>query len=1763
MLNKGISSDGTSAVKASKSKWKIVLVFFIVFQLLFSVFWFNLAQAIVQPFQGFNTQSASMDPSYWITSGMSVSDGSIFMTTNTDEAGQAEFLLDVSSIGNSVDQGNLELDFAIDAFIDNGADGLDIASATIDFCATDDNSSYIETTGVLARGTDSPNQDKAIESDISIPVGTRYIFITLDATNGGTAGVDICSVSFNEMSIYIYDQQDPTISDDYTPVWTNQDVTITITAADDDSGIQGIYDADDDSQLSSSATYQYTVSENGTETFYTLDYANKLSSNHTVEVTHIDKNAPVAAPTINASTTQWTSSDVTFTLSEVAAAENESPEKRQYRLDGGEWQDYSAEVTVSSSGSILIEARVIDEAGNLSPISSQTIYVDKDAPVFDTFTYQTPVTGGGTVTAEISDPLSGVAIKKWAYGDQALAYFAASGTEFSGDSFPVIQGGIISVYAKDNVGNEIVDTIELNTYPTISPINDTSLDEDSTKDIVFTVSDPETAAESLLMEIISADTVILPHPTFVNSNGTVTMTLAPATHQFGGPINITVRVTDGGGLDNEETFTVTVNSLNDPPIALNDVTNVSEDSSVIINVLNNDNDQEGSALTVNSVSTAANGTVEIAVDDLSVTYTPDADFTGTDSFTYDISDGEDISNTATVNITVDPVNDLPTAVNDHASTTEDNSIIITVLDNDTDDDIASPQAEDLDVVSVTQGGFGLVEIIDDLGDPALEGNRIKYSPNSNQFGTDSFQYTIEDLDGAQSTATVTVVVESVDDAPQYSNLLASYTIDEDSNPTSDPINNIITFNISDVETANDSLMLQVKSSNPNIVKKDNIVIEGLGDSDSEVLLKITPEPDAYDETTGVTISLDLSDGFQISSRTFTLYVNNVNDAPIAEDDSITYFEDTTFDIDMDDLLLNDTDIDNNAGDLSFVNHGVPSEGSLTVKDAGENIYTFTPVPDSQNDVTFTYIMTDGEYQSVGTVTLIANTENDPPSITLDQGNQYYTDEDTLSGAINFTVTDAEKQAGDLSITAGSNCHQLVDPNNITINRDGSGNCSLTILPSLNMTGGCDITIAVSDGNKKTEESFYFTVNPIEDIPIAQDDFIETTEVGQIAFSPMDNDTDGDGDILTIVDYTQPQRGAITLDGDTFLYSPENGYSGFYSFDYTISDGDQEATATVDITVHTVADPPVISRITDQVIDEDSQTEEITFTAIDLDILDTVTVTAVSSDTDIVPNDSSNIIITNVSDNNYTIQVVPAANKYGLVYITITAEDSGGNTDTEVFSVNILPVNDIVVAVDDAVVTNEDNDVTFDVLANDSDLETAHEDLQVISRTEPTNGILSGTNGNYTYHPDLDFNGSDSFSYTVTDGEAEATATVNITIEAVNDNPTAYNNWVVLANSSGDESINIDVLYNDWDVDGDTVYSYQIVSGPAHGNAVIEEDGSITYTRTEVSPNANGKDSFVYQIIDRDPTALDGEELTANATVTIQDQYSNAVNAHNVESIQEEDCGAFTIDLSISNPKGNPLQISTSAPSLINITNIDNTNFLLDAETIANANGTESFTYTVVDTVTLEEDTATVYLTIEPINDAPYFTTTPGNQVIDEDTTAGLISTTGILTVEFADVETDLADLIFEVYVSNSTANTVILDEDITVNRTDGTATLEITPLADAYHTVDIATITLLVSDGITSTTETFTIKVDPVNDDPVAENAICELQEDTSKTFTIITGDNDIDGDDLAITLDDAAVNGELILNGDNTITYAPDADYNGSPAETIGYTLDDGNGGH
>ncbi|MCB1790961.1 MAG: retention module-containing protein, partial [Gammaproteobacteria bacterium] len=234
----------------------------------------------------------------------------------------------------------------------------------------------------------------------------------------------------------------------------------------------------------------------------------------------------------------------------------------------------------------------------------------------------------------------------------------------------------------------------------------------------------------------------------MNADGSFTYTPAA---DYNGPDSFTYTLTDVDGDVSTATVNLTVDPTNDVPVAIDDSFNVNEDAVLNGTVATNDTLSPDGGNVFALATNATNGVVVMNADG-SFTYTPAADYNGPDSFTYTLTDADGDVSTATVNLTVDPTNDVPVAVNDSFAIDEDGVLNATVAPND--------------VMSADGGNTFALTANATNGNVVMNPDgTFSYVPAPDFNGIDTFTYSITDVDGDVSVATATINVTAVDDAP--------------------------------------------------------------------------------------------------------------------------------------------------------------------------------------------------------------------------------------------------------------------------------------------------------------------------------------------------------------------------------------------------------------------------------------------------------------------------------------------------------------------------------------------------------------------------------------------------------------------------------------------------------------------------------------------------------------------------------------------------------------------------------------------------------------------------------------------------------------------------------------------------------------------------------------------------------------------------------------------------------------------------------------
>lgn len=830
----------------------------------------------------------------------------------------------------------------------------------------------------------------------------------------------------------------------------------------------------------------------------------------------------------------------------------------------------------------------------------------------------------------------------------------------------------------------------------------------------------------------------------------------------------------------------------------------------VLDVLADDTDPDGDALTIVGVTNAAGGTVTVNPDS-TVTYAPRDDFAGRDVFTYTIQDA--LGNRSTATVQVEVTNTAPDAIDDATSVAGATPAVLALTLNDTDANGDALSVRSADPVSA-QGGTVTVT-----------GGVATYTPAPGFRGTDTFSYVLEDVRGGSDTATVTVTVTN--NAPVAT---------DDTLATTSGVAAPVAVRGNDTDLDGDTLTVALLA----------------GPAHGTLLLN----PDGTGTYTPVagysgpdSFTYRVSDGFGGTDDATAAI--SVNGYPVAVDDTQSTPSGTPVSVAV---LTNDTDPENDT--LSVTGTSVPTHGSAALQVDGT--VTYTPTAGWAGADTFTYTISDGRgLQDTATVTV--TTANANPVAGADAVS---TATDTAVTGVDVLTNDSDVNVAagvpgqSLTVTAASADNGAV----VTV----AGDSTLTVTPAAGYSGPVTVSYTVSDGAGGTAVGT-LTVTVDNGAPSAVSDGPVTTPTStDILVDVLANDTDPNtADTLTIVpgsltapvDTDGTPHGSVAIDSGAVRYTPPTGWAGTVTFTYEVSDGNGGTVTGTATVVVANADP--------------SATDDATTTPSGAAV--TVDVLANDSDANIPGSAQVLTVIGAVADNGATVvvnpdgtlTVTPVAGFEGVVTVASTVGDGAGGTDDAELTITVA--NAAPVALADAGSTAYLTPVVVDLLANDTDTNPG-DTLSVVpgSVTTPVDaggaprGAVSVVDGVATYTPPAGFSGAVTFQYAVTDGTDQRMATVTVTV--ANAAPVlTVSRASARARTTSGSRVTLDVLADHADPDGGTL-TLVAVTQPASGSVAIV-DGRLVYTP---EPGFTGTVTFTYTVSDGQ-----GGLTTSTATVDVQ------------------------------------------------------------------------------------------------------------------------------------------------------------------------------------------------------------------------------------------------------------------------------------------------------
>ncbi|WP_139278040.1 tandem-95 repeat protein, partial [Vibrio parahaemolyticus] len=622
------------------------------------------------------------------------------------------------------------------------------------------------------------------------------------------------------------------------------------------------------------------------------------------------------------------------------------------------------------------------------------------------------------------------------------------------------------------------------------------------------------------------------------------------TADWNGSETLTFTATDPSGESISQTVNFTVAPVAD---IVADKATVVEDTSTVIKVLGNDTfEGDGKVVSLDTNNGPANGTVSVNPDG-SVTYTPNDNYHGTDSFTYIVTSGG-VSESTTVSVDVTPVNDAPVAKDDIATTQEDTVVTIDVLPNDTDVD-----GDKLSIQSATvPEAQGKVEIVD---------GKLVFTPAENFNGDAEITYTVTD---GQLTdeAKVTVTVNPVNDAPTIK-VDAVESITEDAVST-DTV--VATLTVRDTDTPEDQLTVSLENNSNGyfVLVGDEVKLTQAGVdavNNDELNLK------------DLTISASVSDGVNPTANdSDSLIVNRVNDAPTIKVDAVESITEDAVSTDtvVATLTVRDTDTPEDQLTVSLENN---SNGYFVL--VGDEVKLTQAGVDAVNndelnlkDLTISASVSDGVNPTANdSDSLIVNRVNDAPTIKVDAVESITEDAvstDTVVATLTVRDTDTPEDQLTVSLENNSNGYFVLVGDEVKLTQAGVDAVNNDELNLKDLT----ISASVSDGvNPTANDSDSLVVNRVNDAPtvenaiadqVLSEDFdaytIDLNEVFKDSDSSLEFSVSGNNSIqISIV------NGVATI-------TPTADWNGKETITFTAKDPSGESVSqTVDFTVAPVVD----------------------------------------------------------------------------------------------------------------------------------------------------------------------------------------------------------------------------------------------------------------------------------------------------------------------------------------------------------------------------------------------------------------------------------------------------------------------------------------------------------------------------------------------------------------------------------------------------------------
>lgn len=926
----------------------------------------------------------------------------------------------------------------------------------------------------------------------------------------------------------------------------------------------------------------------------------------------------------------------------------------------------------------------------------------------------------------------------------------------------------------------------------------------------------------------------------VDANGQVTFV---PNENYHGPAIIYYTVLDNDAdTSNLGLIVVTVNPVNDPPVLANEHMGTDEDTPLtgdITNALDYDPDSTTLNLNTTPVSGPLHGEISVSSNG-TFTYLPDSNYTGLDTVIFEICDAgypnPILCAYDTLFVTVNPINDPPVLANEIALTEEDTPVSGDVTTSEDFDPDNTSLVLNTTPISGPLNGSIIVNV----------SGLFTYTPNAGFNGIDTIVFEICDsgtpLPALCEYDTLFVYVGPVNDAPVLEN--EYYTTNEDTAVAGD-VTTIADYDPDSTQLILNTTPLYGPSNGEITVNADGTFIyvpdsnfNGLDTIIFEICDEGNPPP------------------VLCANDTLFITVNPVNDPPVLVNEFYSTTEDVIVSGDV--TTSADYDPDNTVLTLNTSPISGPDNGMISINASGQ--FTYTPNAGFYGIDTIVFEICDAGTPlpvlcSFDTLFILVDPVNDPP----------VTFNDTIYVPMNTSYSpnffqgilgngDYDPDSTNLYIAG-----VIVQPpsnGTLIVNSDGS----YTYVPDNNFVGADTFVVEVCDNgvplpSECTNDTvFIFVVNDLPPVTFNEDYFIQEDDtltqdsilgvLGNGDYDPEGSPIDVDVNVVL-----PPSNGTFNVNPDgSFTYIPDPNFYGNDTIVVDVCDSNNLCTTdTIVIEVEPINDPIVLDNEY-HTINEDSLALGNLINNGDYDPDGTnLNVDSVL----VLPPAHGTLIL----DENGSYLYVPDEDYYGFDTIVVQICDSGfpmpALCDNDTIFIEVLPINDVPVIVNENHLIVEDSSATGNILTNDYDPDGTSLNVDTVPVSGPNHGTFQiDPDGNYTYEPDSNFFGLDTVVVLICDSGYPLPVicvndTIFIEVLPINDALVIDNeNHVIIEDSVATGDL---TDMGDYDPDSTTLWVDPIpVYGPNHGTISINSDGTYTYSP---NPNFNGFDTVLVQVCD--------------------------------------------------------------------------------------------------------------------------------------------------------------------------------------------------------------------------------------------------------------------------------------------------------------------------